>query len=193
MADSFLSVFTMPKRKKSLSCDNIVALMSNSVTDCNHDRGSSKRKNSAGTYSLHRFLRPKSPLIHSMDGAKSVSSDLVNNVDCRLSQIKKQLATFREQDVKFRERMGSLSDSIDDIASSSSLTASELSTASDLVMSNNHTNEELIYKDDKILENEIRGISKSFSCDVLNRIPTIAVKCYKTMQASDPELHDTAS
>ena len=188
MADSFLSVLTLPKRKKSLSCDNLVVLVSNTVTDCDHDR-SSKRKNSAGTssYSLHRLLRPKSPLLHSMDRAKSASSDdLINNVDWRLIQIKKELAMFREQDIKFRERMGSISNSIDDIASSSSLTASEISTASDMAMSNNDTNEELDCTDDKI-ENEINSISTSFSTEVLNRIPDIAVKCYKT----DPGLHDT--
>ena len=192
MADSFLSVLTMPKRKKSLSCDNIVALMSNTVGDCDQDRSSkseSKRKNSAGTsYTLRRFLRPKSPLVHSMDRDKSASSeDLVNNVDWRLIQIKKELATFREQDIKFRERMGSISNSIDDIASSCSLTESEVSTASDLVMSNNDTNEKLNYKDDKTFEHEINSISASFSSEVLNRIPAIAVKCYKT----DPPLHET--
>ena len=194
MADSFFSALTMPKRKKSLSYDNLVALMSNTMTDFDHDQ-SSKRKNSSAagsSYSLPRFIRPKSPLlrIHSMDRAKSASSDdLVNNIDWRLIQIKKELATFREQDVKFRERIGSIGTSIDDIASSSSLTASEISTASDLVMSNNDTNEEWDYTDhDEKIENEINSISAaSFSNEVLNRIPAIAVKCYKT----DPGLYDT--
>ena len=188
----------MSIRKKSLSCDDIPGIIesSDSVADYdqrhNHD-WSSKRKDS-GTRSLPRFLKPKYSLMHSMDRDKSVSSeDIIGNVDWRLFQIKKDLATFRQQDIKFRERMGSLSNSIDDIASSSSLTASEISTTSDLVMSNNEDTCEDYFKDDKTLENEIKGISLSFSSEVLNHIPSIAVKCYKTRQGSDPALHETAN
>ena len=120
--DSPLSVFTMFKRKKSLSCDNIEALYD--ATDYDREQQPPKRKNSGTSYSL-RKLRSKSRLLQSMDRAKSFSSeDLVNDVDWRLVQIKKQLATLRIQDVKIRERMGSLSNSIDDVASSSSLTVS---------------------------------------------------------------------
>ena len=185
----------MSRRKKSLSCDDISGLIdSDAVADYyQRNNWSSKRKNSS-THSLPRFLKPRHSLMHSMDRAKSVSSeDLVNNVDWRLIQIKKDLATFRQQDIKFRERMGSLSNSIDDIASSSSLTTSEISTTSDLVMSNNESTCEDNFKDDETLENEIKGISMSFSSEVLNRIPSIAVKCYKTRQGSDPGVNETAN
>ena len=75
--------------------------------------------------------------------------------------------------------MGSLSNSIDDIASSSSLTASEITTNSDLVMSNNEETCEDYFKEDETLENDTKGVSLSFSGEVLNCIPSIAVKCYK--------------
>lgn len=184
--DPFLSVLTSSKRKQCLSCGDIAALASNA--DYDQSRLEQPRKQSATAIcpSIHprRFLQQISPPVHSVDRIKSRScSELVNNIDCRLADIKNTLAIFREQDIEFRRRMRSLSNSIDDLASSRSSLASECSNASDLVVFAN-------VKDDQVIENKIKAISASFSSDVLNCIPTIAITCHMARQASDPTLHE---
>ena len=178
--DPFLSVLTSSKRKQCLSCGDIAALASNA--DYDQSRLEQPRKQSATAIcpSIHprRFLQQISPPVHSGDRIKSRScSELANNIDCRLADIKNTLAIFREQDIEFRRRMRSLSNSIDDLASSRS------SLASDLVVFAN-------VKDDQVIENKIKAISASFSSDVLNCIPTIAITCHMARQASDPTLHE---
>jgi len=54
------------------------------------------------------------------------NSELVNVVDAQLIQIREKLATLREQDIEFRERMDLLSDSVSELASQSSLSSSDL-------------------------------------------------------------------
>ena len=184
--DPFLTVLTTSKRKQCLSCGDLADLASN--TDCNHSCFERPRKQSATAIcpSIHprRFLRQISPPVHSMDRIKSRScSELVNNIDCRLGEIKNTLAIFREQDVEFRKRIRSLSNSIEDLVSSRSSLASEGSNASDLMVFAND-------KDDQIIENKIKAVSESFSSDVLNCIPTIAITCHMARQTSDPTLHE---
>lgn len=182
--DPFLTVLTTSKRKQCLSCGDIAALVSD--TDYDHLCLERPRKHSATAIcpSIHprRFLRQKSPPAHSVHRIKSRScEELVNNVDCRLAEIKNALAIFREQDIDFRKRMHSLSNSIDDLASSHSSLASEDSTASDPVVFAND-------KEDQSIENKINDISGSFSSDVLNCIPTIAITCHMARQTSEPTL-----
>ena len=172
------------KRKMSLSCGDLAALASKA----DHDqlRRERPRKHSGFEIfaSIHprRFLRQKSPPAHSVHRIKSRScEELVNNVDCRLAEIKNALAIFREQDIEFRKRMHSLSNSIDDLASSHSSLASEDSIASDPVVFAND-------KEDQSIENKINDISGSFSSDVLNCIPTIAITCHMARQTSEPTL-----
>lgn len=120
-----------------------------------------------------------------MDRTKYVDS---SDLDGRLTDIKKNLAMFREQDTQLRVRMDSLSNSIEDLTpSSTSLTPSE---ASDSVTPQD-ADEEEHYKDDETIENDIKNLSDSFSREVFNRLPSIAVTCYKTRYASDPSLRET--
>lgn len=192
--DPFLTVLTAStKRKHYLSCGDITALTSNTDYDqaCFKPGEDSATPTCPASFGYPRKLsRLKSPPVRPVGRIKSRScEELVSNIDFRLREIKKSLAIFREQDIDFRKRIHSLSNSIDDLASSrSSLnTPSEGSHASDLMMfSEQHE------KDDQDIEAEIRKISMSFSSEVLSCIPTIAVTCYKTRQASDPSIHETA-
>ena len=203
MTHSVLTVLTMSKAlagKQSLSCGDISALASTTE----HDRSNSKQRRISLRHEdclLHRFMRPKSPLIHSMErGAKkrtprpaSTPLDL-DDIDQRLIQIRGQLSMFREQDMEFRERLDSLSNSIDELASRSSLASSEVS---DVTMPSDDAAEEHDYKDnfeddDQAIENDFKRLSMSLSTEVLNSIPSITVTCYKICrQSSDPSVHET--
>ena len=60
------------------------------------------------------------------------NSELISVVDAQLMQIRAKLASFREQDTQFRERMDSLNDSVSELASRSSLSSFTPSECSDL-------------------------------------------------------------
>ena len=191
--DPFLTAAS--QRKPCLSCGDISALASNEEYNrlC-HKR---RRKYSATTIfeSIRppRFLRQKSPPVQPMDRNKSRSSDgLVDNIDCRLAEIKKSLASFREQDIELRKRMYSLNDSIEDLVSSQShcSLASEDSNTSAELEPPVFGDDEAHDKDDQSIENKIKTYSESFSSDVLNCIPTIAITYHMTRQASDPALSE---
>lgn len=181
--------------KQSLSCGDIAALTS--ITEQDYSDIKQKRNSKPEEFFRSRFLRPKSPLLHSMDRSKSRSySSTLDDIDCQLIQIKEKLSTFREQDLNFRERLDSLSNSIDELASRSSLTPSEASTNLDLIMPNDdiNVNEEYNCKDDESIErgieNKIKNISSmSFSSEVLNGIPAIAVTSYKATDGSHQIQH----
>ena len=127
------------------------------------------------------------------DRSKVNAGNLVDSIDYTLTDIKQKLAMFREQDSRLRKRMSSLSSSIEDLtlSRSSSPTPSEAEVP-DVIIPSDDTNEEQRYKDDQTIENEIKKNPQPFSCDILNRLPSIAVTCYKTMYASDPSFHETA-
>lgn len=181
-----LTVLTRSKEKQSLSCGDLSTLDSFSE----YDHRDSKR-HSRDTF-FPRFLRPKS--LRSMDRTMSKSSnELVNDFDCQLAEIREKLAMFREQDMKFRERIDSLSNSIGELASRSSLTPSEPSIGSDCgdLMLFNDDDEEQNYKEEQTVDNRITA---SFSSEVLNCIPTIKVTSYKRRlerrRSSDPTAHE---
>ena len=190
--DPFLTAAS--QRKPCLSCGDISALASNE--EYNQLCHKWRRKYSATTIFASirppRFLRQKSPPVQSMDRNKSRSSDgLVDNIDCRLAEIKKNLASFREQDIELRKRMYSLNNSIEDLVSSQShySLASEDSNTSESeppVFGDDEAHD----KDDQSIENKIKTYSESFSSDVLNCIPTIAITYHMTRQASDPGLSE---
>ena len=130
----------------------------------------------------------------SMDRVKSKSnSELVDVVDAQLMQIREKLATFREQDSQFRERMDSLSNSVSELTSRSSLSSFTPSECSDLGSLDEASEEEEEFDEQTIGQ-------KAFSDEPprLLRLPTVrvtgkgylhrrpAVKCFHTRQASDP-------
>ena len=197
MTHSFLTVLTMSKAlsgKQSLSCNDITALTSAT------EHGQSQRRTSLrhADSLLHKFMRPKSPLIRSMEQTKKrtpASTPDLDDIDQRLIQIREQLSTFREQDMEFRERLDSLNNSIDELASRSSLASSEVS---DLMMPSDDAAEEHHYEDnleddDQAIENSFKNLSMSFSSEVLNScIPSIVVTSHKRCrQSSDPSIHET--
>ena len=184
----------MSRRKKSSSCDDIAELSyyaEHAQFWYYRDQSYFKHRKSVTLFSPQRL---KSSLVRrcSLDRPKSNTGSLVDSIDFTLTDIKQKLAMFREQDTRFRKRMNSLSSSIEDLTTppSSSPTPSEPE-APDVMIPTDHANEEQQYKDDQTIESEIKNLSESFSSDVLSRLPSIAVTCYKTMYASDPSLHET--
>lgn len=190
---------TNNKVKQSLSCGDIASLTSTDQLDTrSKQRKYSKQVEHGSLCNTLRFLKPSLRLqtTNTLDRTKSRSlgSEIIDNIERRLSEIKETLAMFREQDVELRQRMDSLGNTlgntIDDLASlksggSSSLTGfSETSSISD--------DQQIQYEDDQNIENEINNISRSFSTEVLNSIPTIAVISHKRKQSSDPALHESA-
>lgn len=211
--DSFLTVISRVKGKQSLSCNDLTAIGSEYDE---LDAIKQLRKDSKDAC-WSRFLRPKHA--GSMDRTKSRSSNelvntSVNTLDFQLAQIREKLAMFREQDTEFHERMDSLSNSIGELASMSSLssftsseTSDRASASSDLTSFTDDDNEELDYtaedsaEDDQILKNEMESISKSFSSEVLDFIPTIKVtgcgynrkrSSRLSSSRSDPAIHESA-
>ena len=211
--ESFLSVNGV---KLSLSCNDL-----RSEEPEKHDESDIKqlRKHSFGWASLDRssmarFLRPKSAG-HGLSAAASLdrraksrpknrpksSGEFVDNIDFMLADIKERLAMFRKQDAEFHERIESLSTTIDEIASRSSisLTPSDISIASDVMLSDDDDGdyeyydddheEEENYEDDRVILNEIEGVSSSFSREILNSIPTIEVTYHKR-RLSDTTIHE---
>ena len=184
-----MNAFLMASKKKMcLSCGDIAALASKA--DYDHLRHERPRKHSGFEIfaSIHprRFLRNKSLPVHSMDRTKSRSSSGLVNIDCTLVEIKKTLATFREQDVELRKRMRSLNDSIEDLASSRQSLASEDSNASEPLT---FSVGEVCDKADQSIENKIKKVSESsFSSGVFDCIPAIAITSDMTREASDPTL-----
>ena len=126
-------------------------------------------------FGLDSGLRPKSPLLHAMDLTKNRRcSSPLDDIERRLIEIKDRLSMFREQDLEFRGRLHSLSNSVDELTSRSSLSLSEASTPSD------EANEEEVWEDeDQRIENKIKDASVSLSSEVFNCIPVIEVTYYK--------------
>ena len=187
----------MLRRKKSSSWDNLAALSlyaDHNQAYCYKDQSEFKqRKNSLTLFSP----RLKSSLVVRRSSTlgrctRMNSGGLVDDIDSTLADIKQKLAMFREQDMKLRKRMNSLSSSIEDLTpSSSSPTPSDPAEVVPDVIPADDATEEKQYKDDHTIENEIKTLSESFSRDVFNHLPSIAVTCYRTMYASDPSLHKT--
>ena len=208
--DSFLAVITRSKRKfegkLSLSCGDLAALNSQ------YEEGGTieKRKytkDASFDSSWPRFLRRKSAGLAagsntgSMDRTKSKSSsELANDFDCQLAEIKEKLARFREQDAEFHERMDSLNHSIGELASRTSLNSSTPSAASNLFIDEDDSDSDVEQEQnyfDAGDENEIGTISNSFLSEVLNSIPAIKVTCDKKSllrrrRSSDPTVHEAA-
>ena len=169
--------------KLSLSCGDLTTI--EPLYD-EYDIKRRSRKYSKDTWPrLLRASRLRPKISRSMDRTKSKSSEelsieVVDTFDSQLTKIREKLATFRKQDMEFRERMKSLSNSIDELSSRSSIAApSEVSATSDLMMSNDDVDDVLSYEDDdQTIENKIKSISAmSFSTEVLNSIPTITITC----------------
>ena len=164
----------------SLSCSDILALKittKQSESDSANERRRKSVIKSKDTI-LHKFLRPKSPLVSATERTKkrtpaSSTPDPVDDIDQRLVQIRTQLSMFREQDMDFRERLYSLSNSIDELASISSLA----SDVSDATIPSDDAAEEYYYEDDddQAIENDLKNVSMSFSSEMLNCISSIAV------------------
>lgn len=180
--------------KQSLSCGDITAL----TTAAQHDQSDSKQRRSSLKQDslLYKFMRPKSPLVHSMEKDKkrtqrpASTPPVLDDIDQRLIQIREKLSMFREQDVEFRERLHSLSNSIDELASRSSLASSDGTMPSDDA-AEEHDYEDL-EDDDLAIENNFKNLSMSLSNEVLNSIPSITVTSYKKCrQSSDPSIHET--
>ena len=181
MTHKFLAI-SKALGKQSLSCGDITTLTKHEeaqTTSCSTPDSGARN---CGTFLRSRFLRPKSALLHAVD-LRRCSSPL-DDIDRRLTEIKDKLSMFREQDLEFRGRLHSLSNSIDELAPRSSLSLSEASTPSD------EANEEEIWEDeDQRIENKIKDVSMSLSSEVLNCIPVIEVTSYKEQQSSDPAFH----
>jgi len=185
--DTIISAFSFRRHstpeKPFSSCDDLPELYA-----------SSRKRRNSKVISSSRYSPPSpSPLTnaHSMDRAKSKSnSELVNDVDYQLAQIREKLAMMREQDLQFRERMDSLSTSVSEIASRSSLSSFTPSECSDLG-SLDEASEEEEYEEEQTIG------QRTFSNERLLRIPTIRVtgrphfnrppiKCVHMRQSSDP-------
>ena len=81
-------------------------------------------------------------------------SSPLDDIERRLIEIKDKLSMFREQDLEFRGRLHSLSNSVDELTSRSSLSLSEASTPSDLMIPSDEANEEEVWEDeDQRIEN----------------------------------------
>ena len=195
--DTILSTFTFRRNSTTVkpfsSCNDLPDLYTaNNV--------SKKRKNSKSS----RYSPPSpSPLtnVQSMDHAKSRSNDqLVDNVDNQLTQIRERLALMREQDSEFRERMDSLSTSVSELASRSSLSSftsrSSLSSFTSSECSDLGSLDEVSEEEEECEEEQTIG-QRKFSNERLLRIPTIRVsgrphfnrlpvKCVHMRQSSDP-------
>ena len=182
MTHTFLSVFGMSKGKQSLSCSDIPALTCVKERRVRFDmkQRSNSKPEAEELYRL-RFMRPKSPLLRCSKSRNPSCSSALNDIDRQLAQIKQKLSIFREQDMNFRERLDSLSISIDELASRSSIasTLSEASIDSDLVIMQDDDvssiDEEQNYEDDLSIENQIKSVSMSFLDEVLSHIPAISV------------------
>ena len=184
--------------KQSLSCSDITALAS----AAQHDQSDSKQRRSSLRREdsiLHKFMRPKSPLVHSTESNKkrtqrpaSTPPDL-DDIDQRLIQIREKLSMFREQDVEFRERLDSLSNSIDELASRSSLASSDVP-SDDSAEEHCDNCEDDLEDADLAIENNFKNLSMSLSNEVLNCVPSITVTSYMRCcrQSSDPSIHETA-
>ena len=185
MTHKYLTVNAMSKAlggKQSLSCGDIVALTS----PTRHGQVSTKqRRNSKPElkfFTRPKFLRAKSPLLQSTDHGKSRSSSALDDIDRQMIQIKAKLSMFREQDINFRERLDMLSNSIDEMASSSD---SEASICSDLMIPDDHSHADISddenCKDDQRIDNDIKSISMSFASEVFTHIPIIEITSYNTI------------
>ena len=168
--------------KLSLSCGDLTTI--EPLYD-EYDIKRRSRKYSKDTWPrLLRASRLRPKISRSMDRTKSKSSEelsieVVDTIDSQLTKIREKLATFRKQDMEFRERMKSLSNSIDELSSRSSIAPSEVSATSDLMMSSDDVDDVLSYEvDDQTIENKIKNIcAMSFSTEVLNSITTITITC----------------
>ena len=119
------------------------------------------------------------------------NSELINVVDEQLMQIREKLAAFRQQDTQFRERIDSLNDSVNELASRSSISSSP-SECSDLDSLDEVSEEEEEFEQQTVGQ-------KAFSDEPprLLRIPTVKIAsssqcsrppvgCFHMRQSSDP-------
>jgi len=128
-----------------------------------------------------------SRLCPSSDHAKGIS-ELENVMDEQLMQIREKIAAFRQQDAQLRERLNSLSDSVNKLTSRSSVSSSpsecsdldsldEVSEAEELEESEKQTT---VFTDNSLLIPITTEVSSSSH---FNRAP---VRCFHTRQSSDP-------
>ena len=197
MTHSFLTASTISTAlggKQSLSCNDITAL---TVSAARQDQSDSKQRRTSLRYEdsfLHKFMRPKSPEGNKKRTQRSASipPDL-DDIDRRFIQIRENLSKFREQDVEFRERLYSLSNSINELGSRSSLASSDVTIPSDDA-AEEHDNEDDLEDADLAIENNFKNLSMSLSNEVLNSVPSITVSYYKRCwQSSDPSIHKTVN
>jgi len=188
--DHFFSAFT--PRRRTYTSDSRQNSSCSDIPDLYISKKKPVKRQSSG--SKHTPPSP-SPLSNSlsMDREKSKSNyELVNVMDEQLMQIREKLAAFREQDSQFRERMDSLSSSVSELTSRSSLSSFTPSECSDLGSLDEASEEEEGFE-------QLTVGQKAFSDEPprLLRIPTVrvtgrghyrrpAVRCYHTRQASDP-------
>ena len=201
MMDSYLTATAGFKERQSLSCNNLAAIQSG----CNDKR---LRKHAKDTSSLTRprFLsHGHSPetSARSMNRSRSKSSsELVDAVDSQLAEIRGNLTMLRRQDTDFHKRMYSLTNSIGELTSRSSLPPSgETSDGMPSHTDDANGKDKSCTEDDRIIKNNTKIISKSFSSEVFKSIPVIMVTSdsYKRRPSStrslrryDPSLHESA-
>lgn len=196
MTQAFLSVFSISKGKQSLSCGDIPALTSAKERRVQFDM---KQRRSLKPEELFRprFMRPKSPLIRCSKSRKQSGSNALDDIDRQLVQIKQKLSIFRDQDMEFRERLDSLSNSIDELASRSSIGSilSEASIDSDLGIAQDDDDDDASSIDEEEnceddIEMAIKNMSAgtSFSDEVLSHIPAILVTPDNIIYEEEDEL-----
>ena len=192
--DSYITLIDSGKERQSLSCNDLAAIQSGY-----NDKQLRKHAKDRSSLARPRFLRSKSrdhSLETSMDRSKSKSSDeLVDAVDSQLAEIRGKLAMLRRQDRDFLERMDSLTNSIGELTSQSSLPPSETSEGrlSDTDEDNAiNGNDKTCTKDDWIIRSNVKSIPTSFSSEVLNSIPAIreiSGSSNISLRRSEPSLH----
>lgn len=211
--DSFLTVVSRFGGRQSLSCNDLEAI------DSGYDSIKQKRKDTKDSTlprACPRYLRSKShssesPAHQSVNRTKrpKSSSELVNSLDCQFAQIRENLAMLRKQDTNFHQRLDSLSNSIGELTSRSSLNSVSHSENSDTLggvlwdADDDNVEEKNCTEGDQIIQSKIESISTSFSSDVLNSIPIIKVttgsyekkkrSSKRSSRGSDPSVHESAN
>lgn len=123
--DTIISAFKIRRNstpaKRFLSCGDLTQLYASKTGKPKHKPAKQNSPSSQSSLSnVHSAYRAKR-------GANRNNDELVDFVDLQLTQIREKLAMMREQDLQFRERMDSLSTSVSELASRSSLSSLECS------------------------------------------------------------------
>jgi len=147
------------------------------------------RRNSSSGCTLKRasfcskHTAPPSP---SSDRTKNISnSELIDAVDLQLMQIKEDLAAFRQQDLRFRERMNSLNGSVSKLISSRlSSYPSECSNLGSL----DEVNEDEVFEQTTVKQSKGQRVQLVNSMGTTLTNPPSERYCHVRRATSDPSL-----